>query len=66
MQEPEIFEKLLPRPKRSRKNMKYDDIFGDRNEKLRGKKHFVMTDNDHVGEIMEHPLSNYLSTDFEC
>jgi len=38
------------------------DIFGDKTPKITGKKHFTVSGEDAVGQIMEHPLSHYTTT----
>ena len=40
-----------------------EDIFGDKNLKMTGKRHFTLNEEDQVAQIMEHPLSHYTTTD---
>lgn len=42
------------------------DIFGDLNEKARGRKHFAPSNEDQVAQILEHPLSYYTTTYESC
>ena len=38
------------------------DIFGDKTPKITGKKHFTVSGEDAVAQIMDHPLSHYTTT----
>ena len=39
-----------------------EDIFGDKSLKMTGKMHFALNEEDHVAQIMDHPLSHYTTT----
>ena len=50
---------------RRKKRITEEDVFGNRDDPAKGRKHFVLDENDRVGHILEHPLSYYTSSNDE-
>ena len=50
---------------RRKKRITEEELFGSKNDQAKGRKHFILNENDRVGHILEHPLSHYTSSNGE-